>query len=109
MRGIAQPRRALPAERRPPALAPCGLKLGTARAGCLPCLPSHVPTLAPRRPPPPAQVEGSADRAVLRSMGIAVGGLLAVAVGSNGRLLNNPYFFTGMILLGNALFRCVPG
>ena len=43
---------------------------------------------------------------LLLSLGLLV---MGVAVGSTGRLLNNPYFFTGMILLGNALFRCVPG
>lgn len=37
-------------------------------------------------------------------MGILTGGLLAVAAGSNGRLLNNPYYFTGIMLLGIAVF-----
>ena len=48
---------------------------------------------------PPPQVESSASRALLRTIGTVVGGALGYATMLNGSLANNPYFVTGMLVL----------
>ena len=63
------------------------------------------PSTAPHPRLTPVQVEVSANRGVLRTLGIALGGLLGLAAGCNASLLANPFYFTGVILLGTAAFR----
>ncbi|PRW60354.1 riboflavin kinase isoform B [Chlorella sorokiniana] len=44
-------------------------------------------------------VEGSVNRAMARVVGVFLGAMLGLAAGANGRLLENPYYFTGMVVM----------
>jgi len=50
------------------------------------------------------QVESTATRSLTRASGIAVGGLLGIAAGSNGALMESPYYVTAMLVLLVSLF-----
>ncbi|KAI7842827.1 hypothetical protein COHA_003573 [Chlorella ohadii] len=53
-------------------------------------------------------VEGSVSRGVMRVVGVFVGAMLGLAAGANGRLLNNSYYISGMVVLFTFFFS-LPG